>query len=892
MTGTRDLSEQAKKRLRWPLRLTYVGMVAEALVRAFWPLWTILLLVLAALMLGLHETMGLEMLWSSGVAVVLGLLASLIWGARGLTWPSWDQAAARVDETLPERPIAALHDSQAIGQGDAASEAVWQAHVARMAERLKDAKPAEPDLRLADRDRFGLRYMALLAFVVALLFGSLLRVATVTEIGAGGPALASGPAWEGWVEPPLYTGKPSLYLNDIEQAEFSVPVGSRVSIRFYGGAGELTLHETVSDRTSEVTPATDLAHDFAVQSSGEIRIEGPGGQDWSIIADQDLPPEIEFESPLTQGEGGRMEAPFIARDDYGVAAGRIEISLDMDQVDRRYGLAMDPEPRDTIVLDLPMTISGDRTEFSEIAIEDFSKHPWANLPVKAQLFAYDAAEQVGQSEVQLVTLPGRRFFDPLAKAVIEQRRDLLWNRQNAARVTQLLRAVSYTPEDIFRSETVYLKLRFAVRRLEARVSLERLDDEIVNELADVLWELALELEEGDLSDALERLRRAQDRLSEAIENGATDEEIAELMQELREAMQDYMRQLAEQSDPSQQQQQAQGETQEMSQQDLQDMLDRLQELMEQGRTAEAQQLLEQLRQMMENMQVTQGQGQGQGQQSPGEQAMEGLSETLREQQGLSDEAFRDLQEQFNPNAQQGQSQQNEGRSGDQGRGQQHSQGQQPQGEGQQSQGQQPQGEGQQSQGQQGGQEGQEQPQGQGQGQQSGEERPGGGAEGSLADRQQALRQELNRQTQNLPGAGTPEGDAARESLGRAGEAMDRAEDALREDDFAGALDSQSEAMEALREGMRELADQMAEQQQQQNGDQGQQTGEANQNETRDPLGRDVGQNGRIGTDEDLLQGEDVYRRARELLDEIRRRSGDQQRPTEELDYLKRLLDRF
>ena len=37
---------------------------------------------------------------------------------------------------------------------------------------------------------------------------------------------------------------------------------------------------------------------------------------------------------------------------------------------------------------------------------------------------------------------------------------------------------------------------------------------------------------------------------------------------------------------------------------------------------------------------------------------------------------------------------------------------------------------------------------------------------------------------------------------------------------------------------------------------------------------------------------DVYRRARELLDEIRRRSGDTERPTEELDYLRRLLERF
>ena len=53
-----------------------------------------------------------------------------------------------------------------------------------------------------------------------------------------------------------------------------------------------------------------------------------------------------------------------------------------------------------------------------------------------------------------------------------------------------------------------------------------------------------------------------------------------------------------------------------------------------------------------------------------------------------------------------------------------------------------------------------------------------------------------------------------------------------------------------------------------------------------------GAQGRIGTNEDLLQGEDVYRRARELLDEIRRRSGEQTRPEAELEYLKRLLDRF
>ena len=464
----------------------------------------------------------------------------------------------------------------------------------------------------------------------------------------------------------------------------------------------------------------------------------------------------------------------------------------------------------------------------------------------------DAAGHEGLSAPQFATLPGRRFFDPLAKAIIEQRRDLLWNRSNGAQVAQVLRAVSHEPADVFRSEVAFMKLRFAVRRLETRISIDRLDDDALEELTEALWNLAIEIEEGDLSDALERLRRAQDRLAEAIENGASDDEIAELMQELREAMQDYMRQLAEQQGDQQNQEMAQGEMQEMSQQDLQDMLDRLQELMEQGRMAEAQELLDQLRQMMENMQVTQGQP---GQQSPGQQAMEGLAETLRNQQGLSDEAFRDLQEQFG-DGQAGQSQQNEGLEGGEGRGQRHGQG-----------GQQP-----------------------GQGGEQGQNQQGG--EGSLADRQQALRNELNRQMQNLPGAGTPEGDAARDSLGRAGDAMDRAEEDLRNEDFAGALDDQADAIEALREGMRELAEQMAEQQQNQSGQQGDAIGQNDPNGSRDPLGRDTGENGRIGTDENLLQGDDVYRRARELLDEIRRRSGEQQRPTEELDYLKRLLERF
>ncbi|WP_299698607.1 TIGR02302 family protein [uncultured Tateyamaria sp.] len=853
------------KALRWPLALTRAGMFAEAFWQATWPLATVVLGCLAMLMLGLHDTVMVELVWFLGVVAALASIGALIYALRRFRIPTREAALVRLDETLPGRPIQALMDEQAIGDDDAASTAVWRAHQARMAERAAAAQPVPADLRIARRDPYALRYVAVLIFAVALIFGSIWRVGSVTDMTPGaGNGLATGPVWEGWAESPRYTGRPTIYLNDIAEGPLEVPAGSLITLRLYGEVGALTIAETVSGRIGEVPPASDPEQDFTVVQSGEIAINGPGGRTWAVTVLPDIPPAIAVLEAPEATALGEMTLPFGASDDYGVEAGEARFFLDLDEVDRRHGLSIAPEQRPEITASLPMPFTGDRTEFEEALVEDFSEHPWANLPVTVVMTALDAAEQQSETEPFQMILPGRRFFDPMAASIIEQRRDLLWSKDNSARVAQILRAVAHRPDDVFRREVDQLRLRRVITRLETLASYG-LTDEQQEDVARDMWDLALGIEEGDLSDALERLRRARERLEQAMRDGASQAEIEELMQELRRATDDYMQQLSRQAELDRQENdenprnQPQNQMQ-MTQDDIQRMMDRIQELMEQGRMAEAEQALRELQEMLENMQVTQGQG-GEGQ-SPGEQAMEGLAETLREQQGLSDQAFRDLQEQFNPNAQTGESQGNEGRDGGQGRGNQHSQG----GEGQGEQGT-----------DEGGGEGNEQAEGQ--------------SEGSLADRQQALRDELRRQQGSLPGAGTPEGDDARDALDRAGRAMDGAEEALRQRDFAEAIDNQSQAMEALREGMRALGEAM--QQEQQNAQQGQGTSESDRRaEARDPLGRDPGANGSVGTEEGLLQGEDVYRRARDLLDEIRRRSGDGERPDVELDYLKRLLDRF
>ena len=172
---------------------------------------------------------------------------------------------------------------------------------------------------------------------------------------------------------------------------------------------------------------------------------------------------------------------------------------------------------------------------------------------------------------------------------------------------------------------------------------------------------------------------------------------------------------------------------------------------------------------------------------------------------------------------------------------------------------------------------------------SGGAQPGGDGDGSLADRQEALRRQLEAQRDGLPQLGGEAGEAARGALERAERAMEGAGEALRNDDIAGALEDQADAMEALREGMRNMGEAMA--REGAPGGPGQAQGGPGR-AGADPLGREAGQGRRAGTQDNLLQGEDVYSRARDLLDELRRRSGDGERPDVELDYLRRLLDRF
>jgi uncharacterized protein (TIGR02302 family) len=807
---------QVLKRIETPLRVTLAGLWAERIIRAFWPLWTVAIASLAAAAFRLQDLLPLELAWFLMVAAALGLIWAVVHGVMAFRKPTRLDALLRLDARLPGQPIAALRDTQAIGITDESSKAVWAAHRARMAARASTARAVEPDLQLATRDPYALRYAALTAFVMALLFGSVWEIKNGLT-PAGTAQAAAGPTWEGWAQPPAYTGKPTLYLNDQSADALTLPVGTKLQLRLYGEPGALIVAETVSGRT-EVPPASEVAQEFIVTTSGKLSIDGAGGREWRVIATPDTAPTVVPETTIGRDANGRFKQKFTAKDDYGVTKGQVSITLDLAAVDRKFGLMIDPEAMEPLVLDLPLSGKGksDRRDIKTILVDDLSESLLSNMPVTMAYVVTDAAGQTGTAKPVQVVLPGKRFFDPLADALIEVRRDLLWSRVNGARSAQILKAVSHQPEGFVPEKAIPL-LGAVIKRLDAEA--DNLSPKTRDIVVQALWEISLMIEDGKLNDAKERMMRAEERLAEAIRKGASPEEIQKLMDELRDAIDDYMAEEAKKNpaDPNDETSpQQEGPT--ITQDQIDQMLEKLQKLIEEGKTAEAAELMKQIQEMLNNMKVQQGDGKGKG--GPGKQAMKDLGDKLREQQKLSDDSFKDLQD--------------------------------------------------------------------------GQENPGEDGK-TLSERQKDLRERLKelKEGGKLPGKDGEKGQAGKQALDDAGRAMKEAEDALKDGDLPGALDKQGEALENMREGLRDFGEALAEEDRKKAGSSDRQQeaiDDPNGTGPRDPLGRDNAM--RLGSDGNLADDKDVYRRAQELLDEIRKRAGDQQRSEGERGYLKRLLDLF
>ena len=170
-------------------------------------------------------------------------------------------------------------------------------------------------------------------------------------------------------------------------------------------------------------------------------------------------------------------------------------------------------------------------------------------------------------------------------------------------------------------------------------------DDDLRDVVARLWQMAVGIEDGNMSDAQDALRNAENALQQALERGASDDEIKQLMDQLRAAMDRFMQAMAEQLRTiSSWRGRSIRNTRVLSQQDLQNMLDRLENLAKSGAKDAARQLLQQLQQMMENLQMASPDSNGDDNDDM-MSALDELGDMIRQQQDLRDRTFKQGQDQ-------------------------------------------------------------------------------------------------------------------------------------------------------------------------------------------------------------------------------------------------------
>ncbi len=763
-----------------------------------------------------------------------------------LRWPSREQGLSRLDHGsgIRHRPATALTDR--VATQDPVSLALWQAQRERTLASLKRIRAGLPSPRLSLQDPWALRALVVVMMVTTYVAAGderAMRVAAAFDWN--GVLSPPNIRVDAWVTPPVYTAKPPIILSAANKeaaalpvsGPLAVPAGSTLIVRSSGGTLDVVAGGGVTEAapTEQAPKGTNEKH-FTIAGDGTVHVRAPSGQpQWSFTATPDRPPTIALaKDPERQARGG-LQLAYKLEDDYGVTQAEAHIAA---RPAERGKDAAAPRPLfDPPQFSLVLPNARTRNGVGQM-VKDLSEDPYAGADVTLTLTAKDEAGNEGKSEPFEMRLPERLFTKPLARALIEQRRMLALDANKNSNVYTALDALLIAPELFTPEMGQYLGLYGVTRQLEAA----RTDDALRGVVAS-LWALAVSIEDGELTDVDKALRAAQDALKQALERGASDEEIKKLTQDLRAALDKYMRQLAEQfrNNPQALARPLDPNAKVMRQQDLDNMIDRLERLSRAGDKEAARQLLEQLQEMLENLQMAQP---GQSGDSEMEQALNELGDMIRKQQQLRDKTYKQGQDSRRDRMR--------GKHGDQSMGdlQQDQQ--------------------------------------------------------ALRDRLKKLQEELARRgmSQGQPGQKGQRGEQGQQGQqGQQGEqgegenglddadsAMGEAGNQLGEGNADGAVDSQGKALEALRKGAQSLAEAM------QQGEEGQGDGPGNRmgrqqagNNQTDPLGRPLRRHD-FGDDYTVkIPGEIDVQRARRILEELRRRLGDPARPQIELDYLERLL---
>ena len=624
-----------------------------------WPiLWPIVGIIGVFITLALFNILPLLPGWLHtivliGFALTLGLT---MWRRmRTIQLPNTASATRRLetDSNLVHRPLTTIQDIPATGTLDDQTAKLWQAHLNRATAAARNIRLRWPHPNLAARDPYALRIALVLAlFVSVLAAGSdaTSRLANAVSPDLSALTQRTPVSLEIWVTPPEHTNLPPLLLasanpdntpvppNSVHD-KISIPVGSTLLAQVNAGRGwpELKIGDTTHALSEISNKAWRIETSLDDPGTQTLSIEQSGttlGR-WDVELVPDSAPDIRFAESPNANESNSLRLSYESRDDYGVVSVRAQITWPGNPV------ATGIPPID---LELPLPRPDPRGG-AAASIHDLTAHPWAGLEVDVQLTAQDGNDQTGATDRLSVFLPERSFSHPIARAIIEQRRVLALSPENRRDVARSLHNLGRFPGRFDNDYAVFLALMTA----RSRIIHEPKSAGVVSVLA-LLWDTALRLEDGSLSLAQRDVADLQERLRDAIKNGASEEELREIMDDLRAALDRYLEALAQNLSQALEGMdlstlpEAGEDMNLLDREAIDDILNQLEQMAQLGDTESVQKLLERMQQMLQALQNAPNNLQQQPS-SQAQQFMRELQQILRNQEGLHDETFqRDQQD--------------------------------------------------------------------------------------------------------------------------------------------------------------------------------------------------------------------------------------------------------
>lgn len=812
--------------------LSRAALVWERLWPALWPPLCVVGFFLAAVLFDLSSFVPSNVHLLALAGFVLALAAAAIYGLQPLVWPDALMARRRIEvkSGLAHRPLAALADQPSAALDDAAA-GLWEAHRRRMEAAARRLRVGWPVAGLARRDPWGLRaVLAILLLIGAIDAGADWRDRIIRALSPGweGGSAVAAAGFDIWITPPDYTGLPPQFLRADMADTVRVPTGSTLLAQIHGGSGQPRL---LIDSAASDFKAVDKAN-FTAQATltkGQSLSVTQGGATlgrWPIEIVPDNPPTVSFAQPPGATPRATLRLEYRATDDYGVEGVKLVVRRD----DKRPGEKPGGKPNDKLEIALPLP-GLHLKDAHATSYQDLSPHPWAGLPVEISVVATDALGQTGESPPVRMTLPERTFNNPVAREIIEQRKELVKDPKSGGIVAEVLEDLDKQPALFHDDAIAYLAIAVAAQRLRQGDA-----DAAASAVVPLLWDTALRIEDGGMSLAENDLRKLQQQLQDALANNAPDAEIDRLMRELSQALDRYMQSLAQnmQNNPAEDTPPPAG-SKVITDRDLQRMLERARQLAQSGDKEQARQLLSQLQDMLENLRTARPGQAGQRGAGEAQQMMRDLQNLMQRQQQLLDRSFR-AQRRPGPGQEQGDQTGQSAQPGD------------------------------------------------------GQDSSRMGDLGDAAQQQEALRHALGDMMRHMSDG---LGDIP-DPLGRAERAMHDAVGALQRGAPGDAVSPQSEALDQLQQGARDFAKQLQQQLSKGMGTGGfEATGRMPPDSgDRDPFGRPLSADGTYDQGDVAIPDDTVLQKSRQILDELRRRAGERSRPAIELDYIDRLLRQF